>query len=110
MKPINLCEGCAGGSYRKCARTSDEQYYGVTGAFRCLVESKLLCWGNVSYMYIIIPLTSKMTGHIGIGLFVHPSVCSSRTVHARVLKFHIWIPHGKIADTRFFFLVRVISV
>ena len=40
MKPINLCEGCAGGSYRKCARTSDEQYYGVTGAFRCLVESK----------------------------------------------------------------------
>lgn len=40
QKPINLCEGCAGGSYRKCARTSDEQYYGVTGAFRCLVESK----------------------------------------------------------------------
>ena len=27
------------------------------------------------------------------------------TVHARVLKFHIWIPHGKIADTRFFFFV-----
>ena len=24
---------------------------------------------------------------------------SSRTVHARVLKFHIWIPHGKIVDT-----------
>ena len=24
------------------------------------------------------------------------------TVHARVLKFHIWIPHGKMADTRFF--------
>ena len=31
------------------------------------------------------------------------------TVHARVLKFHIWIPHGKIADTHFF-LVRVISL
>ena len=25
-----------------------------------------------------------------------------RTVHARVLKFHIWIPHGKIADLYFF--------
>ena len=31
-----------------------------------------------------------------------PSVCSSKTVHARVLKFHIWIPHGKIIDARFF--------
>ena len=30
------------------------------------------------------------------------SVHSSRTVHARVLKFHIWIPHGKIADTHYF--------
>ena len=40
---------------------------------------------------------------------MHPSVHSSRTVHARVLKFHIWIPHGKIVDTRFF-LVRVISL
>ena len=44
---------------------------------------------------------------------VRASVCasvrSSRTVHARVLKFHIWIPHGKIADAHFF-LLRVISL
>ena len=33
---------------------------------------------------------------------VHLSIRSSRTVHARVLKFHIWIPHGKIANTHFF--------
>ena len=33
---------------------------------------------------------------------VRISVCSSRTVHARVLKFHIWIPHGKILDTSLF--------
>ena len=32
-------------------------------------------------------------------LCVRGSVCSSRTVHARILKFHLWIPHGKIADT-----------
>ena len=25
------------------------------------------------------------------------------TVHTRVLKFHIWIPHGKVADPYFFF-------
>ena len=31
-----------------------------------------------------------------------------QTVHARVLEFHIWISHGKIADP-YFFLVRVIS-
>ena len=42
---------------------------------------------------------------------VRACVRSSRTVHARVLKFHIWISHGKIADIRcFYFLVRVISL
>ena len=33
--------------------------------------------------------------------WVRPSVDSLRTVHARVLKFHTWIPYGKIADTCF---------
>ena len=47
-------------------------------------------------------LSRKLTGHIGFGLSVRTSVRSSRTVHARVLKFHIWIPHRKIADTRYF--------
>ena len=36
------------------------------------------------------PTAKKLTWHIGFGLSVH----LSRTVHARVLKFHIWIPHG----------------
>ena len=31
------------------------------------------------------------------------------TVHARVLKFHIWITHGKITDP-YFFLDRAISL
>ena len=35
-------------------------------------------------------------------LSVHACIRLSKTVHARILKFHIWIPHGKIADTRFF--------
>ncbi|WAR22228.1 TRFM-like protein [Mya arenaria] len=37
-KPVNLCEACQGGGYRKCKRNSDELYYGATGAFRCLTE------------------------------------------------------------------------
>ena len=41
-KPINLCEGCAAGGYRKCQRNAEEQYYGASGAFRCLVESEYL--------------------------------------------------------------------
>ena len=65
-------------------------------------------------MLIFMPPTSKkLTGHIGFGLCVRPSVRPfvrlSRTVHARVLKFHLWIPHEKIADTRFL-LIRVMSL
>ena len=47
------------------------------------------------------------TGHIGFRLSVHACIRSSRTVHARVLKFHIWVPYGKIADTCFFFLSKL---
>ena len=50
------------------------------------------------------PTSKKLTEHIGFGLSICASVRSSKTVHARVLKFHIWIPHGKIADTHFFLL------
>ena len=66
------------------------------------------------------PTSKKLEGHIASGLFVRPSVrpsvCPSvfpfvtlfdayhnfKTVNATVLKFHIWIPHEKIADTYFF--------
>ena len=66
---------------------------------------------HADYRIIMPPTSKKLTGHIGFRLCVHPSVCasvrSSRTVHARVLKFHIWIPHGKIVDARFFFLSKL---
>ena len=52
------------------------------------------------------PTSKKLTGPIGFGLFVrvsvHACVRSSKTVHATVLKFHMWIPYGKIFDARFF--------
>ena len=51
------------------------------------------------------PTSKKLMGHIGFGLSIQVSVHACvrlkhachilRTVHARVLKFHIWIPHGK---------------
>ena len=50
------------------------------------------------------PTSKKLREHIGFGLSLHLSGRSSKTVHARVLKFDIWIPHGKIVNTRFFFL------
>ena len=55
--------------------------------------------------FILHPTSKKLREHIGFGL----SIRSSKTVHARVLKFHIWIPHEKIVDRRFF-LVQVISL
>ena len=62
------------------------------------------------------PTSKKLEGHIASGLFVRPSFRPSvrpfvtlfdaqhnfKTVNATVLKFHIWIPHEKIADTYFF--------
>ena len=64
--------------------------------------------GNFVQLTVIMSPTSKklMRGILVSGceclrLSVRPSVCSSRTVHARVSKFHIWIPHGKIVYTLF---------
>ena len=55
------------------------------------------------FVVVMPPTSKKLTGHIGFGLCVRPCVRSSKTVHDRVLKFHIWIPHGKIVDARFSF-------
>ena len=53
------------------------------------------------------PNLNMLVGHIAFGFrwFVTLfSTCRSfGTVHARVLKFQIWIPHGKIANPLFFF-------
>ena len=67
---------------------------------------------NIQVLVILPPTSKKLMRYIGFGLSVRPSVCasvhpcvrSSKTVHARVLKFHIWIPHGKIFDALFFFV------
>ena len=58
------------------------------------------------------PTSKKLESHILLGrLFVCPCICPLRfLVHSITsepcmlgfLKFHIWIPHEKIADTSFF--------
>ena len=51
------------------------------------------------FLHIFMPPTSrKLWEHIGFGLFVR----SSKTVHARILKFRVWIPHRTIVDVRSF--------
>ena len=55
------------------------------------------------FVVVMPPTSKKLTGHTGFGLCVRLFVRSSKTVHARVLKFHLWIPHGKIVDARFYF-------
>ncbi|XP_065201905.1 transferrin 2-like [Planococcus citri] len=42
----NLCHLCHGTSYKYCQRDANEDYYGFTGAFRCLVEGG----GHVAFL------------------------------------------------------------
>ena len=53
QKPVSLCEGCAAGGFRKCQRTSEDQYYSASGAFRCLVESE----PTIMNLSILVPFT-----------------------------------------------------
>ena len=55
------------------------------------------------------PTLKKLMGHIAFGACVGGCVghtfctyCNFLTVKARVLKFHMWIPHKKIANLCFF--------
>jgi len=36
--PVNLCEGCGTHGPKRCMRNDEEQYYGASGAFRCVTE------------------------------------------------------------------------
>ena len=81
----------------------------VTDLSKLFRSDKLLCC-NIFYT----PNFEEIDGeywflvvHASIRACMHLSVRSSRTMHARVLKFHIWIPHRKIADTPFFFLSKL---
>ena len=50
-----------------------------------------------------------VSGCVCVHASVHAFIRTSRTVHDRVLKFHIWIPHGKIADIQVVFFLSELS-
>ena len=62
---------------------------------KCLLSSQLKVCFRVNFRLFIPPTSKKLTGHIGFELSVRQEPC-------RVLKFHVWILHGKIADIFFF--------
>jgi len=39
--PVNLCEACGTHGPKRCERNDEEQYYGSSGAFRCVTEGLL---------------------------------------------------------------------
>ena len=77
--------------------------YGIMAQHNCNIVDGVI---KPQLRLIMPPTLKKVMGHIGFRLCICPSVCASisqsRTVHVRVLKFHIWIPHGKIAHTCLF--------
>ena len=62
------------------------------------------------------PNFEKVGGHIGFGLsvcmYVRMYVCMYVCIHVRdiVLKLHVWIPHGKKADTYFWFSLNYLPL
>jgi Transferrin len=49
--PVSLCEACQTSGPKRCLRNDDELYYGASGAFRCVTESKFLFKKNKSYFF-----------------------------------------------------------
>ena len=72
-----------------------------------------LPWGSL----VMTPTSKKLEGHIASGTFVCPCVRVSvryaflmhSITSARVLKFHIWIPHDKKGDM-YFFSIRIMPL
>ena len=58
------------------------------------------------------PNFEKVGGHIGFGLSVCMYVRMYVCIHVRdiVLKLHVWIPHGKIADAYFWFSLNYLPL
>ena len=70
---------------------------------------------NVFPVFLIfMPPTLKKWGggHIGFGLSVCMYVRTYVCIHVRdiVLKLHVWIPHGKIADAYFWFSLNYLPL
>ena len=58
-------------------------------------ELKYASGERVGFLSLFMPPTLKKWGHIRFGLVC---VCVCMEVRDIILKLHVWIPHGKIAD------------
>ena len=129
---VKFAKSCSGKSSSKL--TADGDIIKAQGFHRIVFISKETFWGNESFPRRAFCLWTSLAPVVhstclldavaeqnncapkfeevnGAYLFqvVRASVRLSRTVHARVLKFYIWVPHEKNCWT-FFFLIRVISL
>ena len=70
-------------------------------------KKKIACLKSIAYIYFmhfLCPKLWKKCWHILVWVYMyrHPSVRQEHWVLYRVLKFHIWIPHGNRFDGHFF--------
>ena len=89
--------------------------YGMGNWESIKMDSDLHLYDKVSqehckggHLVVIMPPTLKKWGHIGFGL----SMCVCVCIHVRdiVLKLHVWIPHGEIADAYFWFSLNYLPL
>ena len=69
-------------------------------------NSQVSAYRTIGPTLVFMPPTLKKWGHIGFRL----SVCVCIHVPDIVLKLHVWIPHGKIADTYFWFSLNYLPL
>ena len=72
---------------------------------------------KVLYIPLCMPQTLKKWGHIGFGLSVCMYVCKYHVCmyvcmghQDMMLKLHVWIPHGKIAEVYFSFSLNYLPL
>ena len=78
-----------------------------------IITVKFLNFRTPKHFAVIMPPTlKKWGGHIGFGLSVCIYVRMYVCIHVRdiVLKLHVWIPHGKIADAYFWFSLNYLPL
>ena len=86
-----------------------KQFIGVCTGEGCLKCQRVLVSATPSFYA---PNFEKVGGHIGFGLSVCMYVRMYVCIHVRdiVLKLHVWIPHGKIADAYFWFSLNYLPL
>jgi len=72
--PVNLCEACGTHGPKRCMRNDEEQYYGSSGAFRCVTEGLSLSLQCATRFYRAMHFSAKRGITIACRLSVRLSV------------------------------------